>query len=226
MRLGMTKTPDQRREILREFINFRKLKIAHWAKASGVDKTSIYNFLNGHSQALDARTYAKLARTAEVPVWQLSGDEPDPPSPTAIWVSGAVEAGAFMEATEWDRHQWFAVDVPVPTRFQGKARALQVRGSSMNLEYPEHSIAIWVPILEFRAPRDNDDVIAYSYRNDGKVEATLKQFRVDERGGKWLWPRSSDPMHQAPINVASPPDDVETIEIVGIVIGSYRAKHY
>lgn len=222
----MEKTPDQRREILRTFINTNGLKIATWAKASGVDKNSIYNFLNGHSQALDIRTYAKLARTAQIPLWKLTGDQPEPPSPSSIWVSGAIEAGVFMEATDWPQADWYAVDVPIPERFRGKAKALQVRGSSMNVDYPDGSIAIYVDMLDFRPPRDGDDVIAVARRRDGMQETTLKTYRLDDRGGKWLWPRSHDPLHQSPVNTQSPPDETETIEIRGIVIGCYRAWHH
>jgi len=124
----MARTPDERRDILRRFIKERDLKIAPWAKASGVGANSIYNFLNGHSEALDQRTYAKLARTAEVPAWKLSGDPPEPPSPTSLWVVGQVEAGAFREAIEWEQSLWYSVDVPIEARFRRKAKALEARG--------------------------------------------------------------------------------------------------
>ena len=220
---GMERTPDERREILRRFIVERKLKVARWAKASAVNSNSIYNFLNGHSQALDLLTYQKLARTAEVPVWRLNGDKPEPPSPTVVWVAGAVEAGAFREAVEWDRSLWYSVDVPIPSKFRGKARALEVRGNSMNLEYPDGSIVMWVPMLDFRSPQDGDDVIVYSHAKDGRVEATVKNYRVVD-GKRWLWPRSSDPAHQAPVEISEPGHEVDRIEIEGIVIGGYRPK--
>lgn len=220
----MERTPDERRNILRDFINERGLKIARWAKESAVDKNSIYNFLNSHSQSLDARTYAKLARTAEVPAWRLSGDQPEAPSPTAIWVSGHVEAGEFREAVEWDRSRWYAVDVPVPARFRRISKALEVRGFSMDLEYRPGSVVIWVDFLDFRPPRHEDHVIVYSYRGDGGIEATVKELRVDETGKRWLWPRSSKPEHQLPIDADHPPADVCSIEIKGIVIGDYRSR--
>jgi phage repressor protein C with HTH and peptisase S24 domain len=220
----MERTPDERREILRLFIKERELKIARWAKDSGVDKNSIYNFLNAHSQALDPRTYAKLARTAEVPAWRISGDMPEAPSPTSIWVAGHVEAGEFREAVEWDRSRWYAVDVPVPDRFRRLAKALEVRGQSMNMEYRPGSVVIWVDFLDFRPPRKGDHVIVYSTDFDGRIEATVKELRVDDTGKRWLWPRSNDPMHQAPIDVDNPPDTIETIELKGIVIGDYRPR--
>lgn len=227
-RWRMERTPDERREILRRFINERGWQrgIARWAKNSGVDKNSIYNFLNGHSDALAPITYAKLARTAEVPPWRLSGDTPEPPSPTSIWVSGHVEAGSFREAVEWDRSRWYAIDVPVPERFQRRARALEVRGNSMNLEYRPGAVVIWVDYLDFRPPRHGDHVIVYSYSaQDGEIEATIKELRVVE-GKQWLWPRSDDPEHQQPVQIETPPHGVERIEIKGIVIGDFRRRAY
>jgi phage repressor protein C with HTH and peptisase S24 domain len=224
MRSRMERTPDERREILRAFIKEGSLKIARWAKMSGVDKNSIYNFLNGHSNALDPRTYAKLARTAEVPVWRISGDMPEPPSPTSIWVSGSVEAGAFHEAIEWDRSRWYSVDVPVPERFRRRAKALEVRGYSMDLEYRPGAVVIWVDFLDFRPPRHEDHVIVYAYRENGEIESTVKELRVDETGKRWLWPRSTKPEHQLPLEIENLPDGIASVEIKGIVIGDYRPR--
>jgi len=220
---SMERTPDERRELLRRFIVERKLKVARWAKESGVSQNSVYNFLNGHSDALEHLTYAKLARTAEVPVWRLSGDDPEPPSPTTVWLSGYVEAGAWKEAVELDPSEWHSVDIPVPSRFRGRARALGVRGNSMNVEYPDGSVAIWVPMLDFRPPQDGDDVVVYATRNDGKIEATLKRYRKID-GKAWLWPDSRDPLHQNPVDTTNPGDDIASIEVQGIVIGGYRPK--
>jgi SOS-response transcriptional repressor LexA len=222
----MQRTPDEKREILRRFINSRGLKIARWAKESAVDKNSIYNFLNGYSESLDLRTYAKLARTAEVQTWQLSGDVPELPSPSSIFVAGHIQAGDYREAVAWDEADWYAVDVPIPDRFRRLAKALEVRGSSMNVDYPEPSIVVWVEMLDYRAARTGDDVVVYSIRTDDMVEATLKELRIDDDGDMWLWPRSHDPLHQTPINIANPPEHVAEIIIKGIVIGSYRPRVY
>lgn len=220
----MERTPDERRDILRTFINENGLKIARWAKDSAVDKNSIYNFLNGHSNALDPRTYAKLARTAEVPAHRLTGDMPDPPSPTAIWVAGHVQAGSFNDAVEWDRSRWYPVDVPVPDRFRKMAKALEVRGNSMNLEYKPGAIVIWVDMLDFRPPRNEDHVVVYSERKDGQIEATIKEYRVDAMSKRWLWPRSDDPEHQLPLDLDNLPDEIASVTVKGIVIGDYRIR--
>ena len=224
IRWRMTKTPDERRDLLRTFMTTRNLKTARWAKDSGVAANSIYNFLNGHSDALDLRTYGKLARTAAVPVWRLTGDQPEPPSPTSVWVAGHVEAGNFQTAMEWDQSLWYAVDVPVPDRFRRLAKALEVRGPSMNRDYPQGSIVLWVDMLAARAPRDGDHVIVYAHQTDDSIEATVKELRVTD-GKRWLWPKSDDPLHQLPLDTDHPGDGVASIEIVGLVIGDYRPRH-
>ena len=225
----MNRTPEERRDILRGYIKERqaeggdKFNVQRWAKLSGVNKNAVYNFLNGHSDSLDHQTYAKLARTVEVPVWRLSGDQPEPTTPTAIWVVGRVEAGAFHEAVEWDQSKWYPIDVPVPDRFRRVAKALEVRGNSMNLEYKNGSVVIWVDMLDFRPPRHEDHVIVYSYSSDDRIEATVKELR-QTNGKQWLWPRSDDPTHQTPIDTDNPPEGVKRIEIKGIVIGDYRSR--
>lgn len=220
---------DEKRELLRRFLadrrgaalpNGEKFNIQRWAKAAGVSANSVYNFLNDHSDGLDLATYAKLARAAGVQVWQLTGETPEAPSPTTVWVAGHVEAGDFREAAEWDQSLWYAVDVPVPERFRGKAKALEVRGASMNKRYPPGTIVIWVDMLDFREPRDGDRVIVYSHCQDDAVEATVKVYR-ENGNGIWLWPDSDHPEHQQPINPRIPPERVKRVEVQGIVIGSY-----
>lgn len=217
------KKADERREILRRFMQERGLVAAQWAKQSGVAVNSIYNFLNGQSDRLSHITYAKLARVARVPAWRISGEEPEPPSPTTVYVVGFVEAGVWQEAVEWDRSDWRAIDVPVASRFRGKSKALEVRGRSMELIYPPSSIVIWVSITDFRAPRSGDKVIVYREHYDGRIEATVKEYR-EEEGQVWLWPRSADPAHQAPISLRQPGESVRDIHVVGIVVGSYRPE--
>ena len=96
----------------------------------------------------------------------------------------------------------------------------------MDLEYKPGSVVIWVDFLDFRPPRHEDHVIVYSHRGDGSIEATVKELRVDEDGKRWLWPRSSRPEHQLPIDLDNPPDEIESVEIKGIVIGDYRPRHF
>lgn len=227
-RLRVERTPDQKRETLRAFMAERskpgeKFNVQRWAKDAGVSKNTLYNFLNGHTEAMDHFTYRKLARAAGVPVHVITGEAPDVPPPTGIAVSGYVEAGYFREAVEWDASKWYAVDVPVPPRFRSLAKALEVKGPSMNKEYPEGSVVVWIDQLDFRPARDGDHVIVYAYSHDDQIEATVKELRV--AGGKrWLWPMSHHPDYQQPVNTDTPPDSVREIVIQGIVLGGYKPR--
>lgn len=219
----MEPTPDQRRDALRRFMQENGLKAGPWAKRAAVSANSIYNFLAGRSDSLSVTAYGKLARAAEVPVWKLTGERPDPPSPTAVTVGGHVQAGDFREAVEWDEADRYLVDVPVPERFRRQARALEVRGPSMRDLYREGSVVVWVPMLDARPPRDRDRVIVYREDVNGLIEATVKELRYED-GQEWLWPRSDHPAHQQPINPREPGDGIERVEIVGLVVGSYQPE--
>ena len=94
----------------------------------------------------------------------------------------------------------------------------------MDLEYRQGSVVLWVDFLDYRPPRHEDHVIVYSHHGDGKIEATVKELRVDDDGRRWLWPKSSKPEHQQPIDVERPPEGIESIEVKGIVIGDYRPR--
>ncbi len=84
---------------------------------------------------------------------------------------------------------------------------------------------MWVNMLDFREPRSMDRVIVYAYRRDDTIEATVKELR-EEAGVAWLWPLSTHPDHQQPINPRNPPENIKSIEIKGIVIGSYLPEVY
>lgn len=221
----MTNVPEKRRDALRSFMREKNLEIAKWAKASHVSANSIYNFMNGRSDSLSINAYGKLARTANAPIWRLTGEKPEPPSPTSMYVTGAVEAGVFVEAVQWDEDQWYAIDVPIPACFRSTAKALEVRGQSMNLVYTDGSIVMYNEVLDFREPKSGDKVIVYRHMDGGEIEATVKQYIVED-GEAWLWPRSSHPDHQQPLKLLQDVAGVESIVIHGIVIGSYKPEVY
>ena len=75
------------------------------------------------------------------------------------------------------------------------------------------------------------------------IEATVKEYVVDDDGQVWLWPRSSHPEYQQPFllkeridrDMGSEANSTETdnryrevyaddFEIVALVIGSYRRE--
>ncbi len=158
-----------------------------------------------------------------------------------IYVRGAVQAGAWKEAMEWPRDDWFPIAVPPGGRVRRLPRfGLTVRGPSMNAVYPDRATLICVRFSDLgRAPRSGDRVICQRVNRNGMIEATVKEL-VIANGVAWLWPRSDHPAHQTPIRLPGPRDggawrdhptadahdlgDSEQVDLIALVIGSYIAE--
>ncbi len=137
-----------------------------------------------------------------------------------LLIVGAVGAGIFRETLDFDAADQYEVAIPAPRNpTRANSFGLEVRGPSMNLHYPEGTILVCVQINDMsRDLRDGDHVIVYR-RYGHQLEATCKELRMSN-GSPWLWPRSSDPQYQAPIQADSDHENAE-IEIHAVVIGAY-----
>lgn len=145
---------------------------------------------------------------------------------SAIQVIGAVEAGVWRHAIEWSPDDIYEVYWVPRQEFLGiPAFGLEVHGPSMDRVYPEGSIVVCVRLMDIkREPRSGERVVVYTKRPDGKVEATLKEY-VAENGHVWLWPRSTSPRYQAPIEYGeSAAEPGSEVEVHAVVIGSYRPE--
>lgn len=216
---------ERRRDALRSFMEARELKPKPWAERAGVNPNSLYNFLNGHSSSLDEETYEKLASTEHVPVFALKGDQPVHKIPSALNVVGSVQAGRWSEAMVWDEERRYPIAHPLPPKWARFAFGLEVAGTSMNLVYPESSILICVNLSDCGVPLSGGQrVIVQRTKRDGLVEATVKELVIDGQGKQWLWPRSSDPQFQTPWNPESAGPAIKKIEIVAVVVASFRPE--
>ena len=145
-----------------------------------------------------------------------------------VLVRGAVQAGVWRDGTEWDGDDWYAVTVPADRRFPGIDRfALEVRGQSMNRHYPDGTIVICVRYGDIgRGPDEGERVVCLRRsRQTGEFEATIKEYRRDDKGRHVLWPRSSDPEFQQPIVLPGDTvpvggaDDLPTVVTAGHAAG-------
>jgi repressor LexA len=141
------------------------------------------------------------AATSAAPTSQLTGAHL-----TRLMVVGAVQAGHYTEASEWDGGDQYPFYAQADDRYPGVERfGLEVRGRSMDLIYPPGSIVICVRFFEIgEEPLPGDIVVALQRDVTGDVEATLKEFLIDDQGRRVLWPRSSAPEFQTPIILPSP----------------------
>lgn len=155
------------------------------------------------------------------------------PSPiveiSGINVIGEVEAGVWREAVQWDDADVYQIPCAVPDKYAGKAYGLRINGDSMNLSYPEGTIVIVVSIYNYDGEISSGKrVIVERCLKNGVCEATAKELEIINGHAK-LWPRSTNPKYQEPIDIAWPyetPQEIglETVIIKGVIIGSYRSE--
>ena len=144
---------------------------------------------------------------------------------TFVPVRGETAAGRWMEQDflNTDVTEWASAipsSYPVADQF-----ALKVVGNSMDLERIfDGWYVVCVPYWIARVAPADQDVVVVERRRGSMIERTCKQIKLTATSIE-LWPRSTDPKHQAPIIVPRGEDMAEadgtTLEIVGLVIGRF-----
>lgn len=143
-----------------------------------------------------------------------------------IPVIGYVQAGLWQEALQWDQSDFKPVYMPTEERFKGKrVYALEIRGDSMNLIYPQGSCVVCVSAEDYfdcigEIESGKKVVVRRVNPMDGTIEATVKQYIKDDTG-IYLKPQSTNPIFK-PIRI----DDGSAgdTKITGVVIGSFRPE--
>ncbi len=147
--------------------------------------------------------------------------------PFQIRVVGSVEAGAWREAIELPESDQYVIALPRPSASSAdRAFGLTVRGTSMNKEYQEGDTLICVRLYDMHRDLRNGDHVIAVRKNGAEIEATCKELVIED-GKPWLWPRSTDPRHQQPIQgfrAEDEFDDCESAEIYAVVIGSFKDR--
>lgn len=201
----------------------RGLSLAELADRVGTSLQHVSRLERGENDLL-LRWLPPFARALRVRVVDLLPPDGQTVGLVRVRVTGEVEAGVWKDAAEWPETEQYTIEVPAHGPTPGARRfALRVAGRSMDLLYPEGTLVICAPLADVgRGPRSGDRVIVERRCADGRIEATCKEYVIDDRGNAWLWPRSTAPEHQQPIPLA----DQDTIEVrlSALVIGSYRPE--
>jgi transcriptional regulator with XRE-family HTH domain len=147
------------------------------------------------------------------------------PAGPRLFVKGRVAAGIWIDAWQVNADDWEVytgrADVSASVR---KRFGLRVVGDSMNLIYPPGTILDCVEYDGEHMIESGKRVIAVRHRQDGSVEATVKELVRDEDGTEWLVPRSTNPQFNAFRGDRPDSPDITRVEIVGIVVASIRPE--
>jgi hypothetical protein len=199
-------------------------RIAELTKARGLTYAALGDLVDAHevtianlatgSQGLTHEWMIRLAGPLGVQPEEIIS-KPIADGMRRVRVRAFLEAGDWGETHEWsDDDQYDVIIVDDPALRGASLYAAEIRGQSMNLRYPERSIAVFSRIVG----RPNEIISGRRYhirrtRPDGMIEETIKTLIRDDAGRYWLKPESSSPEHQAWIPLDGDKD--ATVEIVG-----------
>jgi len=126
--------PDQRRRVLRDYMDRNNLSVNGWCTAAGISEGALRNFLNGDSESLSDRSYELLAAARGEPVSVLRGEKPSPPAGSQVPIRSYVGAGDEIISISDDEEPIDWIEAPPGLE---DAEATQVRGLSMLPLYRE-----------------------------------------------------------------------------------------
>lgn len=139
---------------------------------------------------------------------------------------GSVQAGAWRTNDDWEWEDAVHHYVPKPDGHETYF-LLEVRGDSMNLEYPEGSFLVCVPMAQYNHVLESDDHVVVQRHENGSYEYTVKVLIQDGDGTLWLEPRSTNRAHQPipfPKDEAIDDGGVPPIMITAVVVADYRKR--
>ena len=141
-----------------------------------------------------------------------------------VLVVGAVQAGHWDESYDWPEDETYSVSVKIPKQFGDLQLAgFEVRGPSMDEYYPDGSVVIAANVIqipEFQ-PTNGQRVIVRRRDKHGLYESTVKEYVRTDDGRHFLWPRSSHPDHQSPIELNEDDNHEEdALMVAGIVVAA------
>ena len=220
-------------EIAKRIREIRKqagLTQAEFAEAIGTAQSAVSKW----ERALEAPSSPNLlaiARFGGVDVVTMDGDGATlaeaPVAPTKVAVVGVTQAGLWRESPRGAPSE--TIEMSIPSGFGWEKFhpvAFRVNGEIMNLVYSKRTIVFVELYSSGRLkPSPGDKVIVQRRSSMGLYEISIREMREDDNGEIWLWPRSRDPRHQAPIKLSDGAGDAVETHIVGVVIGALVREH-
>lgn len=142
-----------------------------------------------------------------------------------LYVKGPAAAGQWKQVWQQPQSEWKTftgrADVTTPLRDRYGVR---IEGDSMNQVYPHGTIVECVAFYGGAEIENGRRVLVQRRRNGDEFEVTVKEYYRDDEDVEWLLPRSNNPAFQAPIRADQQEPGVEEVQIIGVVVGSYRPE--
>jgi SOS-response transcriptional repressor LexA len=237
---------ERRRAALRRLLASKNITPTYLARLIRLpNANAIYNHLGGRSAALSLETVERIVSLfPDVAFTELVGLASRKPADLArrgtevpsVPVTMELEAGAWRADLELPAEQW--TPLPLPWEFARNPEALfaaRVKEPGAEEIYPANTILLCRNLaMDAEAIEPGTRCIVKRTRRD-KVEVTVRELR-HTGGAVWLWPRSTDPFHQRPLQLATAGNGViakteglTKVEIIGSVVASWQperaAKH-
>ncbi len=137
-----------------------------------------------------------------------------------INVIGELAAGNWTDSPTWPEEDQYQISVILPESWGAvHIDAFEVRGPSMNKVYPDGAIVYVAPFDQVPGGAQNGDyVVAVRENADGEYERSVKKYVVDGEKRTWLFPESTHPEHQTPLEFRKRDRSPTAIKIEGMVI--------
>lgn len=217
---------EQRRRAFTRLLKLYDIQADELAKRANISAATIHAYILGDIDSLNRQiesAIAKALRLSETDIYDRR--EPAIVDPIYVPVVGQVQAGAWMESSDYESIETIPM-TPDP-RFQALRHfALKVLGPSMNQIIPSGGYALCVDTTNNSLTPANGQVVVAQRQREKLEEKTLKQVRIGDDGTITLCPRSDDPRFQQEIHLQDLPDQdsAGTItDIVALVVGRYRS---
>ena len=133
---------------------------------------------------------------------------------------------AWVENKDWkDENLLYRITfVKITDHVDVPKFALEVMDAGINQLFPVGSIAVFIHLIHMdRNPVTGEKVLVTLRNEEGRVQHLLREFRLDVAGEVWLWPRSLDPLYQAPMRLTNPGEGISA-KIAAILIGGIRVE--
>lgn len=218
--------PLSMRVRLKDYRDRLRLTLEAMAERSGFSVSQLSRWEQAKSN-IPSERLPELARAYSCRIADIFEEEDSPFQPLGptLFIKGVAAAGRWAEAWELPDGELGTfpgrtdLTVPISQRF-----GVRLEGESMNAVYPHGTVLECVSFLSNVEITSGRRVIVSRRRNGTEIEVTVKEYQVDGDGVEWLVPRSHHPDFQTPFRVDQPGPGIDEVQIVGVVVGSYRPE--